>query len=595
MSLSFAIRVSSAGSRALADQGLALPASCGAISCTLYLPLIVKSLTPQFEVTQAVQQPNNSILLIANRTAYVRWTLTSSTAYTNVNAYLYGTSNGAPLPGSPIAAINNPLTLKSSANRAAFNDTFNFNLPPAWTLGTVVLSAQASNPTGYSVATDGATFQFANANPMQVTIVPINYICTTGVVGHSTIPADSPYTYLTDYTYRIYPVPSIPTTLHAAMTYHGPCNSLGVPTPSASDWNRSMLDGVTTVWGNDGDPNSYYYGLLHLDCGSGCTAGVGWIGGSKAAVGWDGWNASHSQASQTHAHEVGHNHGRFHAPGPPSCEQATGIDSSYPYYQGQIGDTRHQNYGFDTKFLTIFPYSSTYDIMDYCNTQWVSDYTYTALYAYDNPGHSAVSNHSVSDRALLISGSIDPSSGQAAFRPAYALNAPARWPDPGDHTLELIDANDRVMATYSFAPIHAQTERVPAGEGSESIGFHLSVPYIDGVAAIRIRQNGTMLGELRASPQAPTLSIKSATFDARTQAKRISWSGSDPAGASLHYLVRASIDRGTTWQTMGVDLTTPTIDLSPNDFAHQPVLIQVLASNGLRTTTLQVGPYSIQP
>ena len=106
-------------------------APCGAVSCTTFLPLVLNGnpLLPQFEVTQGVQQPDNHISLVANRTTFVRYTLTSATPQANVRAWLYGTRNGSPLPGSPIAALNNPRTLKATADRAVLNDTFNFKLP----------------------------------------------------------------------------------------------------------------------------------------------------------------------------------------------------------------------------------------------------------------------------------------------------------------------------------------------------------------------------------------------------------------------------------------------------------------------------------
>ena len=90
---------------------------------------------PSFEITQAVQRPDNPVLLIQNRPTYVRYTLTSTTSYAGVNAYLHGLRDGLSLPGSPVAAINNPLTLKPAAHRAALDDTFNFKLPAAWLSG----------------------------------------------------------------------------------------------------------------------------------------------------------------------------------------------------------------------------------------------------------------------------------------------------------------------------------------------------------------------------------------------------------------------------------------------------------------------------
>jgi hypothetical protein len=71
------------------------------------------------------------------------------------------------------------------------------------------------------------------------------------------------------------------------------------------------------------------------------------------------------------AHEVGHAHGRNHAP----CGGAQGVDSKFPYSGGGIGV-----WGYDINTKTFINPSKGKDIMGYCSPEWVSDYTYTALY-----------------------------------------------------------------------------------------------------------------------------------------------------------------------------------------------------------------------
>jgi len=423
---------------------------------------------------------------------------------------------------------------------------------------------------------------------MRVTIVPIDYTCTSGGSG-TTRPA-APYAYLTDVTYRMYPVPSIITTTHAALPYAGPCYN-SVPNPTAEDWSN-ILDVVTSAWQAEGRPDSYYYGLVKIYCGGSCIAGMGWIG-QKAATGFDGFGAAHSSASQTHAHEVGHNHGRLHAPG---CG-ASGADSAFPYVsngKGYIGDSAYPNYGFDIKTQAIYAYTTYYDIMGYCNPQWVSDYTYKALLAYAQSQRAVESAVVQSERVLLISGRIDPDSGQVIFRPAYVLDMPdgAPLPDPGDYAIELLDVAGRVMNAYSFAPTPAHADQFGGGAVSEIAGFHLALPYTEGIASIRVRHGDAILGKLEASARAPSLEAGVSALDADSRSVRVNWSGHAAEGMSLHYLVRASTDGGATWQTIGVDLATPSIDLDPNDFGGQSVLVQVLASDGLRTASLRLGPFA---
>ena len=200
-----------------------------------------------------------------------------------------------------------------------------------------------------------------------------------------------------------------------------------------------------------------------------------------------------------------------------------------------------------------------------------------------------------SERVLLLSGQIDPASGQVTFRPAYVLDTPggAQLPDPGEYTLELLDANGEVISAYPFAPARATADPLGGETAFEIAGFHLTLPYAEEVASIRVRRGDAILGKLEASTRAPSLEAGVSALDADSRSMRVNWSGHAAEGVSLRYLVRASTDGGATWQTIGVDLSAPSIDLNPNDFGGQSVLVQVLASDGLRTASLRLGPFVV--
>lgn len=565
---------------------------CGIISCTASLPVIFSLYPPpsNLEVTQGVQQPDNSVTLIANRKTYVRYTVTSTLTVNNVDALLYGTLNGGALPGSPLSPENGPLTIDSSADRAALNDSFYFELPASWANGTITLYGTASDGASFSISSGQSSFSFVNADPLNVTIVRVAYTCNSG--GSGTIsPGGSPHTYLTNYTYQTYPVPSINSGVRGGtMAYSGPCFS-NVPDPTGNDW-EDMLDDVSLVWLLDGAPDSYYYALVEVYCGGGCIAGIGWIGTTKAAVGFNGFGASHSAADETHAHEVGHNHGRQHAPG---CG-ASGTDPSFPYTsggKGYIGNTTKQNFGFNIDSPAVYPATTYIDFMSYCNPTWVSDYTYEAIRSYAASHHMQPSITQPDDRALLISGDINAQSGAVQFKPAYALDMPARLPRPGDHTIELLDAQGNVLAAYAFEPVDKVADRYQQGTAFESSGFQMALPYVDGIEALRVRRGDRQLGELRRSANAPTFAAAdgAASFDA--VASHLSWSARHSDGAALSYLVRISTDNGDTWNAIAVHRTTPAIDLLREDFAGQSVLVQVIASDGLNNTTELLGPFDI--
>ena len=557
---------------------------------TIYLPLVFgpEREPSDLEVTQAVQQPGNSVLLVADRSTFVRYTLTSETAHTDVIASLHGYRDGFPLPGSPLLAMNNPRTLESIANRTDWNDTFNFELPASWTTGTVALSGSASNGTTYDVVEGPITVTFNENDPLAITIVPIAYTCTSGGTG-TTTPA-GPFDYLVEDAYKLYPVPSTDLEVHAPLAYSGPCDADGDPTPlynqtppPPSDWHE-MLYEIRDLWSLEGSPNRYYYGLVEIDCGGSCIAGLGYLGGNKAAVGWNGWGVSHNSASGTHAHEVGHNHWLAHAPG---CG-AGNPDLSYPYGSGLIGDAAYPNYGYDILTDGIKPYPIHYDFMTYCSSEWISDYNYEKLYAWEQAQASmAPEIVGAPMDALLISGWLR-DDGSVEIRPAFRLDVLATPSGSGPYTLELLDGDGTRLAAYPFDVVSALADSYGGGLGGEVESFHLTIPYTPEIDQIRVVKDGAVLGELRAKPIPPGLSLAPAQAHIEQGVLHATWAG--PAGAA--YLVRLSLDGGATWQTVGVNLERPSIHLPMSAAAAGDVRLEILASDGIHSERIDVGPVS---
>lgn len=124
--------------------------------------------------------------------------------------------------------------------------------------------------------------------------------------------------------------------------------------------------------------NTYYYGLFSpaksLDefCANGCQLGLSLLAftagdtAAKASIGV-GWTGDDSV--ETLLHEVGHAHGRDHAP----C--GTSGDLAYPYPAGGIGA-----WGYDQRSGEYLDAETYKDVMSYCGPVWVSDYTFNALH-----------------------------------------------------------------------------------------------------------------------------------------------------------------------------------------------------------------------
>lgn len=127
--------------------------------------------------------------------------------------------------------------------------------------------------------------------------------------------------------------------------------------------------------------NVYYFGLLKpvssfaTFCGQGCTTGIGYVadansGMYRAAM---GVGFADRFSAQTMAHELGHNHGRNHAPCVPSGGSISGVDPKYPFADGSTGVI-----GYDSRAKTLLSAKGT-DLMGYCSNVWLSEYTYGGI------------------------------------------------------------------------------------------------------------------------------------------------------------------------------------------------------------------------
>lgn len=232
----------------------------------------------------------------------------------------------------------------------------------------------------------------------------------------------------------------------------------------------------------------YYYGVVKVGYSSGI-AGLGYVPG-RAAIGWDYLPS----ASEVMAHEVGHNFGRFHAPG---CG-AGSPDGSYPHADGKIGV-----YGYDLSGNILRAPSTYYDLMGYCNTNWISDYTYTAILNYraSNPFVAAAgfAAGGYARRGLLVWGRVQ--QGQVILEPAYEVDAPPALPTrPGPHRLQGFGPLGESLFDLSF-----DGERVADHPDPTARHFAFVVP-LDGMrgsspARLRATVNGRQVE--RSAPVPP--------------------------------------------------------------------------------------------
>jgi hypothetical protein len=147
------------------------------------------------------------------------------------------------------------------------------------------------------------------------------------------------------------------------------------------DWGRVLDETIFPKRiADQPSPDEYYYGLIQPTqrvaqyCNEGCTAGIGYVttGVSadnvpyRAAMGL-GFGEDVSWSAMPH--ELGHNHGRDHAP----CG-VVADDKNYPYANAFIG-----SYGYDLANDALLSPQIYHDLMSYCSPVWISDYNFSAI------------------------------------------------------------------------------------------------------------------------------------------------------------------------------------------------------------------------
>jgi hypothetical protein len=296
-------------------------------------------------------------------------------------------------------AYGDKKTIGAASTDAKLDSTFNFELAgDVFALGaqySIDLKTLPGNPSSGSADKSSyppgggaeAMDVKSTGEALTIKIVPIQY----NADGSGRLPDTSPAQVerYRNWFSKLYPAKKVEVTVRSApMPWSSGINRDG------SGWSE-VLNAVVKLRINDGAGKGvYYFGAFEgassfgAWCGTGCAAGLSplatspmdtWTAAS-VGIGWGG-----DEAAQTAVHEVGHGHGRRHAPcmvGDPDPGYPTGAG----YSSAGIGPF---GYDIEAKKL-VAPSGAIHDMMSYCQPSWISDYTYGALatrmadvYAYE--------------------------------------------------------------------------------------------------------------------------------------------------------------------------------------------------------------------
>ncbi len=184
-------------------------------------------------------------------------------------------------------------------------------------------------------------------------------------------------------------------------------------------------------------------------------------------------------------------------------------DPNYPNADGSL-----DVYGLDPATLTLFPAATTFDLMSYCSSRWLSAYNYSALFDHFHPGPDLATVASVSRFGAALQPAADGNYLVAAGRisqgqvnrlePFYRLNGTPGsndQPDSGAYSLEVQAAGGQALFTRAF-------DLASHGDSGGDDGvFREIVPFPAGAARIAVKHGGAELAGRAVSAHAPEVKV----------------------------------------------------------------------------------------
>ena len=255
--------------------------------------------------------------------------------------------------------------------------TFDFPISAAELTPTARLSVEIQEPAGCTglprtrFPRDGVHEMHPQPiGPLRIRVVPLRYQADRS--GRLPDVSEEQLAALRDALLAMFPVPAV------EISVRDPASTSVAVSPWAG-W-RDLMDGVRELRARDRPPaDVYYLGMVApatsfaTYCGASCTLGLSFAPRADEAKKRVSVGLGYSGRFFIEAmlHELGHAHGRRHAP----CGNISQLDHSFPYPQAQIGV-----WGYDIRSAEpLRSPSITRDIMSTCGPRWVSDYTYRGL------------------------------------------------------------------------------------------------------------------------------------------------------------------------------------------------------------------------
>ena len=555
----------------------------------------------EVEVTQAIQDVNNSLHLVADKDTVVRvYPEVQDEALLRV--FLFGQKDGHDLPGSPLVAL---ATIPPAIGRSALSHTANFALPASWTTaGLTELTAIAENLDGQNPQAVQEAVIFYERRVPEIWVFPFN----EGSANSPNIPTNADMVDQEQVLARLFPTPSV-TFVHRPWTEIGTTGVISFSTmkKELNDYWRALAQARALSGDSSAMPDLLFGFKVSSDPKAVGTSDPVYSGGKGRVV--VGQADGRDFNSTTMVHEVNHDLDRSragtwgrHVADPDDVESkswgcgAEGPDLSWPY----TGNDSIQEVGFDTTRPwddggggrdTVVP-ASRDDYMSYCWTdrrpiQWISPYRWQAMFTKFTPvsPDAAMTTTETVASLYYISGQLN-ISGTGSLDPIQVLPGIASTDVvTGDYSIEVQNVSQVVLLAMDFTAVFTDPEGVPL----DTVYFSYQIPAQENAARILLKHNGLVLDSIEASANPPTVTVTApAGGESWSGQETISWLAGDDDSDPLHFSIFYSPDEGGNWYPVAGNLTGNEYIVDVNRLpGGQGGKIQLVASDGFHTVQVQ--------